>query len=66
MHFKGLHFRSPMLNAGPHMPAVLQLISSGRISPSLVATDVLPFDTAAEALPTAGFKPVFVREPCGT
>jgi|HubBroStandDraft_2_1064218.scaffolds.fasta_scaffold48716_1 hypothetical protein len=29
----------------------------------LVATDVLPFDTAAEALPSAGFKPVFVRDP---
>jgi hypothetical protein len=45
------------------MPAVLELLSSGRIAPQLVTSEVLPFDTAAEALPTAGFKPVFVREP---
>ncbi len=36
---------------------------SGRIAPTQVQTAVLPFDTAVEALPTAGFKPVFVREP---
>jgi threonine dehydrogenase-like Zn-dependent dehydrogenase len=47
------------------MPAVLELLSSGRITPELITTEVLPFDTAAEAIPTAGFKPVFVRETIG-
>jgi threonine dehydrogenase-like Zn-dependent dehydrogenase len=63
MHFKCLHFRSAMSNARPLIPDVLALLASGRIAPARVQTAVLPFDTAAEALPTAGFKPVFVREP---
>lgn len=50
-------------HARPNMPAVLALIAGGRITPGLVATDVLPFDTAAEAIAGAGFKPVFVRDP---
>jgi threonine dehydrogenase-like Zn-dependent dehydrogenase len=50
-------------HARTNMPAVLDLIAAGRISPGLVATDVLPFDTAADAIPTAGFKPVFVQDP---
>jgi alcohol dehydrogenase len=62
MHLKCLHFRSSLSNARCHMPEVLALLSSGRISPQLVVTEVLPFDTAAVALPTAGFKPVFVRD----
>jgi threonine dehydrogenase-like Zn-dependent dehydrogenase len=61
MHLKCLNFRSSLSNARSYMPAVLQLLSSGRINPQLVVTQVLPFDTAADALPTAGFKPVFVR-----
>ena len=41
----------------------LALIASGRITPRLVATDVLDFDRAAEAIAGAGFKPVLVRDP---
>jgi threonine dehydrogenase-like Zn-dependent dehydrogenase len=62
MHLRCINFRSALANVRPHMPAVLELLSSGRITPQLIATDVLPFDTAAEAIPTAGFKPVFVRD----
>jgi threonine dehydrogenase-like Zn-dependent dehydrogenase len=50
-------------HARPNMPAVLALIAGGRITPGLVATDILPFDTAADAMASAGFKPVFVRDP---
>jgi alcohol dehydrogenase len=50
-------------HARANMPAVLALIASGRISPARVATEVLPFETAAEAIPEAGYKPVFVRDP---
>ena len=63
MHFKCLTFRSALSNARPLIPEVLALVASGRISPRRVQTAVLPFDEAAEALPTAGFKPVFVRDP---
>ena len=63
MHLNCLTLRSSLSNARSHMPAVLELLSSGRIHPRWVATDVLPFDTAAEAMRSAGFKPVFVREP---
>jgi threonine dehydrogenase-like Zn-dependent dehydrogenase len=65
MHLRGVHFRSSLANARVHMPAVLALLSSGRINPRAVHTEVLPLDTAAEALPGAGFKPVFVRDPVG-
>ncbi len=65
MHFKCLTFRSAMSNARPLIPEVLALVASGRISPRRVQTAVLPFDEAAEALPGAGFKPVFVRDPIG-
>ncbi len=50
-------------HARPNMPAVLDLIAGGHISPGLVATDVLAFDTAADAIPSAGFKPVFTQDP---
>jgi threonine dehydrogenase-like Zn-dependent dehydrogenase len=63
MHLRGVQFRSSLANARVHMPAVLALLSSGRINPSAVHTEVLPFETAAEELPSAGFKPVFVRDP---
>ncbi len=63
MHFKCLTFRSALSNARPLIPEVLALVASGRISPRRVQTAVLPFEEAAEALPTAGFKPVFVRDP---
>ncbi len=63
MHFKCLTFRSAISNARPLIPEVLALVASGRINPRRVQTAILPFDDAADALPTAGFKPVFVRDP---
>ncbi len=50
-------------HARANIPAVLSLIAGERIAPSLVATDVLEFDTAADAIAGAGFKPVFLRDP---
>jgi threonine dehydrogenase-like Zn-dependent dehydrogenase len=66
MHLKCLTMRSALSNARSVMPDVLELLSSERISPRRVVTDVLPFEAAAEELPKAGFKPVFVREPEGS
>ncbi len=65
MHFKCLRFRSAMSNARPLIPEVLALVASGRITPTQVQTAVLPFDSAADALATAGSKPVLVRERAG-
>jgi len=48
--------------------ALYYLASAGGLEwreedPPAMHTDVLPFATAAERLPGAGFKPVFVRDP---
>ncbi|HEX4564665.1 MAG TPA: hypothetical protein VH115_09440, partial [Solirubrobacteraceae bacterium] len=50
-------------HARANMPAALALLSGGRISPGLVASDILAFEDAAEEMAGAGFKPVFVRDP---
>ena len=63
MHLKCVNFRTSLCNARHHIPAVLELLSSGRINPELIQTDLLAFDSAAERLLQAGAKPVFVREP---
>jgi alcohol dehydrogenase len=63
MHLKCIHFRSSLCDARTHIPAVLRLLSSGRIDPELIRTDLLPFESAADELLGAGMKPVFVREP---
>jgi len=55
---KALHSR-----ARANIPAVLSLVSGHRITPGLVATDILPFGSAAETMASAGFKPVYVRDP---
>jgi alcohol dehydrogenase len=65
MHLKSVHFCSSVANTRVHMPEVLQLLSSGRITPQLVPTEVLDFADAADALPTAGWKPVFVQPAAG-
>jgi threonine dehydrogenase-like Zn-dependent dehydrogenase len=61
MHLRCVHFRTSLCNARPHVPEVLQLLSSGRIDPQLIQTDVLEFDTAADTLLGAGWKPVYIR-----
>jgi alcohol dehydrogenase len=50
-------------HARANMPEVLALIAGGRITPGVVATNVLDFDTAADSIAGAGFKPVLVRDP---
>jgi threonine dehydrogenase-like Zn-dependent dehydrogenase len=50
-------------HARNNIQPVLAMLSSQRIQPGRVTTDILPFDSAAESIPTAGFKPVFIRDP---
>jgi len=42
---------------------VLQLLEDKRIDPTLVQTEVVAWDDAAEALADPSTKPIFVREP---
>jgi threonine dehydrogenase-like Zn-dependent dehydrogenase len=63
MHFNCVTLQSGLSNARCYMPAVLRLLSSGRLHPQLIATDVLDFEEAVDALPRSGCKPVFLREP---
>ena len=65
MHLKCVHFRTSLCNARPHIPDVLALIASGRIDPERIQTGVLPFQTLADTLLTAGSKPVYVADPAG-
>jgi alcohol dehydrogenase len=60
MHLKCVHFRTSLCNARPHIPEVLELLATGRINPQLIQSALLPFDTAADTLLTAGSKPVYV------
>jgi alcohol dehydrogenase len=63
MHLRCVHFRSSLANVRPHIPDVLALLSSGRIAPELIRTDLLPIEQITETLLDAGPKPVYVREP---
>jgi len=63
MHLRCVHFRTSLANVRPHIPAVLELLSGGRIRPEIVHTDVLAFDSLADTLMDAGPKPVYLREP---
>ncbi len=49
-------------HARTNIPAALALLAGDRLHTRAVATDILPFHEA-DTLTTAGFKPVFVREP---
>jgi alcohol dehydrogenase len=62
MFLRCLTLTGGLSHARANMPAVLALIAGGRISPGLVATDVLDFDSA-DSIAGAGFKPVLVRDP---
>jgi hypothetical protein len=42
---------------------VLEAIAGGHIQPERIRSALLPFDSAAETLASAGDKPVYVREP---
>lgn len=62
MHLRCVQFRSSLANVRPHIPDVLALLSSGRINPELIRTDLLPIEQITETLLNAGPKPVYVRD----
>jgi threonine dehydrogenase-like Zn-dependent dehydrogenase len=63
-YVRGITFRTGRVHARPAIPAVLDLIASGRLHPELVTTRVAAWDDAPAALAEADFvKLVFAREP---
>jgi alcohol dehydrogenase len=62
MAIRGVNMHTARGNAGAHMRALLELIGEGAISPERVASEVLNWELAPEALADPSFKPVFVRD----
>jgi alcohol dehydrogenase len=65
MYVTGVRLHAGKSNARPAMPAVLDLLATGRVQPGLVTTEVLPWEEMPQALGDPSMKPVFVREPAG-
>jgi len=62
MAIRGVRFHTGRGNAGAHLPRLLELIADGAIRPELVASEVLDWESAAEALSDPSLKPIFVRD----
>jgi alcohol dehydrogenase len=63
MYLTGVRFHVGKSNARPAMPAVLDLLSTGQVQPSLITSEVLAWEEMPQALSDPSMKPVFVREP---
>ncbi|MDT7612258.1 MAG: hypothetical protein QOG96_6761, partial [Pseudonocardiales bacterium] len=66
MYVQGVTFHTARANAGPHVPAVLDLIRRRRIDPARVVSETLPIADATTALAAPSLKPLFVRAPLGS
>jgi alcohol dehydrogenase len=61
MYGTGICFHTGRANARADMPAVLDLIVSGRLRPELINSETVEWDAAPDALRDPSMKPVFVR-----
>ena len=61
MYSRCCTLHSGRAHARPAIPAALELVAQG-FDPSLVTTELVPFDDAEEALAEPSMKPVLVRE----
>jgi alcohol dehydrogenase len=61
MAIRGVHFHTGRGNAGAYIPRLFELATAGRIHPGEIASEVLDWDLAPEALVDPSLKPVFVR-----
>ena len=61
MYTRGVRFVTGRVNSRAVLPHVLELISSGRLAPEAITSQVIPWDQAAEQLATPSLKPVIVR-----
>ncbi len=58
----GVRLHTGRGHARTSIPAVLDLVQSGRIQPGLITSETLPWDTLPEALADPSLKPVFTRD----
>jgi len=65
MYLNGSTFRTGLSNPRADLPAVLELVASGRFQPAKVTTRVAEWDDAAEALLEPGTKVVVARPRSG-
>jgi alcohol dehydrogenase len=63
MLLRGVRLEMTPTNIRAHLPEVLSFVQTRRIAPERVTTEVLAWETLAEALAEPSMKPVFVREP---
>jgi alcohol dehydrogenase len=61
MYQRGVRFYTGRGRGGPNVPEALTWIADGRVDPSLITSEVVPFNSAPEALRNPSLKPVFVR-----
>lgn len=62
MYTRGVTFITGRVNSRAALPAVLDLIGSGRLAPERVTSRVVAFADAAEAIFDPGYKVVFVSQ----
>lgn len=61
LYTKGARFETGRVQARAVMPAVLDLVQSGRIDPAVVTQAVLAWEDAPDAIRERVLKPVFIR-----
>jgi alcohol dehydrogenase len=61
MYTRGVRFVTGRVNSRAVLPRVLELVTSGRLHPERVTSEVIPWDQAAERLARPSVKPIVVR-----
>lgn len=61
MYAKGIHFYTGRGQGRPNFEPALDFITSGRVKPELVITEIQPFELAHEVLAEPSMKPVLAR-----
>jgi alcohol dehydrogenase len=62
MYDRGVTIVTGRVNARGDLPAVLDLVASGRLAPERVHSEIVPWDDAIDGLLANTTKPVFVRD----
>lgn len=60
MYFDGIRYEIGRVHARAIAPAVIDLVTSGRLNPAAIVTDIVAFDDAPEAMNEPSVKMVFV------
>lgn len=61
MYRRGVRFYTGRGRGGPNVATVLDWVASGRVDPTPVISEIVPFDDAPRVLATPSLKPVFTR-----